>query len=102
MRHIATAAVAALALTAAALPAGTSAATTSLKCGTVATPTGDTGPVTATGTTCRTGRRVAKQFAVKGTSYAGWRCSATPYEGGANVLCKKKTGSAKVKFQVAD
>lgn len=102
MRHLASAALAALALTAAVVPPATGATPKPLKCGAVFTPTGDTGPITASGTTCRTGRRVARQFSVKGTSYPGWRCAATPYEGGATVVCRKKTGSGRVRFQIAD
>ena len=101
MRHLVSGIAAVALLFAAALPASTSAAAAKT-CASVSTPTGLTSKVTVKGTTCTTGRAVAKRFATKGTSLSGWRCNATPTGSGAKVLCKKKTGSATVKFQVAD
>jgi hypothetical protein len=84
----------------AAVPAG---ASTLVKCRTVTTPTGSSGPVYESGTTCATARDVAHRFANNGRS-KGWICKAFAYEGGASITCHKGTGTTqkRVRFQIAD
>ncbi len=72
-------------------------------CAAVATPTGLTSKVRATNVGCTTARKVAKGFSVHG-KVKGWKCSATPFEGGANAACKRTVSGIhqKVRFQIAD
>jgi hypothetical protein len=48
---------------------------------------------------CKTARRVVRAD-IQGKRYGGFKCTSQPYEGGANVTCKK--GKQRVRFQVAD
>jgi hypothetical protein len=84
---------------AAALLAGSAVATTTNHCGTVDTPTGKSGPVTVTGTGCRTARYVARTFSARGRVKT-WHCTATAYQGGATVVCRRS--AVRVRYQVAD
>jgi hypothetical protein len=85
----------------AALPSGADAKTRT--CGTVFTPTGSTGTVLATRVSCRTARRVVKTFALHG-KVRNWKCTATPYEGGAKFLCTQGSGATqkRVRSAIAD
>ncbi|MCW3040427.1 MAG: hypothetical protein JWM31_2332 [Solirubrobacterales bacterium] len=101
MRHLAPAVLAGLALTAALAPAATGAATRTLKCAAVETPTGTSGPVSVTHTTCTKGRLVARTYANTGR-VSGWTCVVRAYDAGANISCRKRGHQARVRFQVAD
>ncbi len=90
----------AVALAVVAVPVG---ASTLTKCKTVMTPTGSSGPVYESGTTCVTARDIAHKFSNTGKA-KGWICKAFAYEGGASISCHKGTGPAqkRVRFQIAD
>ena len=88
-------------LAACALPAATQAAVT-VTCAPVMTPVGQSGPVSVTGTTCKSGRYVARTYATKG-KVPYWSCTAKQYPGGATFTCRKRSSAAvRVRFQLAD
>jgi len=84
--------------------AAASSASVTHTCAAVATPTGLTSKVKASNITCTPARRVAKTFSTTGKAKS-WKCSAKPFEGGANVTCKRTTAAGvhqAVRFQIAD
>lgn len=72
-------------------------------CGTVFTPTGSSDRILATRVSCATARQVVKTFALHGR-VRNWRCTASPYEGGAKILCTQGSGATqkRVRSAIAD
>jgi hypothetical protein len=84
--------------------AASASASVNRNCAAVATPVGLTSKVHATNVNCTTARKVAKAFALHG-KVTGWKCSAKPFEGGADETCKRTTPAGvhqAVRFQLGD
>jgi hypothetical protein len=93
MKKLALVGFAAVAL---AVPAAGQASGTTKACGNL---NANVGNIRATGTTCKTAKKVVKANQA-GKKYGSYKCTSKPYQGGANVVCK--SGKKRVRYQIAD